>query len=373
MTRSRLREEIERFDPSRPLESARTPPSSWYLDARVQELEARSVFRTWQYAGPADRVAAPGDHLRMDLLGESYVVIRGDDGVLRGFHNVCRHHAAELVAEPGSCEALVCPYHGWTYALDGRLVRAPGMGRMEGFDPAAFSLQEVPVETWGPLVFLHPGDPKGTVADELAPLDDALRDQGLDGLRWVSRRSYPMRCNWKVFADNYLDGGYHIEHLHGGLASQIDMRSYRTETFDRLSIQTCPSRDDAKDFRGLDFSARIGTGAVYAYHYPNFALNRYGPILDVNWLVPIATDRCEVVFDYWFPESGEAACEEFVTKSLEASHQVQLEDVGISESVQRGVGSSSYDTGRYAASETAMLHFHRLLSADLWSALTAED
>jgi choline monooxygenase len=360
-----LTREIARFRTDLPIEAASTPPSSWYTAPEILAREGETVFRrSWQYACPADRVATAGSYVRVDVLGDSYLVIRDAQGVLRALSNVCRHHAAQLVEGAGCVERLVCPYHGWTYDLDGRLRSAPGMGAQKDFDRKRFSLPQVPVEVWGPLVFLHPGTPAQPVADELAPLAAMLEDFGMRGLRHVHRRRYPIQCNWKVFADNYLDGGYHVAHLHKGLAGQLEMGAYRTDLFERFNVQTCPSAGDAH-FHGRDFKARIGRGAIYAWIHPNLMLNRYGPILDTNWVVPLGVDRCEVVFDYWFAETEGESARRFIESSLEASDDVQQEDVAICESVQRGVSSRSYDTGRYAKSETAMYQFHRLLAEDL--------
>jgi choline monooxygenase len=367
MTAADLEAELARFRVDLPIEAASTPPASWYTDARVLEREKETVFRnSWQYACPADRVARPGSYVRVDVLGESAIVLRGDDGVLRALANVCRHHAAQLVEGTGCVERLVCPYHGWTYALDGKLLSAPGMGAQRDFERGRYSLPALPVEVWGPLVFLHPGTPRRTVAETLAPLAAMLAAFGPERLQHAHRRRYPMQCNWKVFVDNYLDGGYHVAHLHRGLAGQLEMGAYGTELFEGFNVQTCPPASDAR-FHGRDFRERIGRGALYAWIHPNLMLNRYGPILDVNWVVPLAVDRCEVVFDYWFAETQGEDARRFIEASLEASDDVQQEDVAICESVQRGVSSRSYDTGRYARTETGMLQFHRLLAGELRS------
>lgn len=359
--------EIRRFRTDLPIEAAATPPSSWYTAPALLARESETVFRrSWQYACPSDRVATPGSYVRVDVAGDSYLVLRGRDGTLRALSNVCRHHAAQLLEGSGCVERLVCPYHGWTYELDGRLRSAPDMGAQKDFERANFALPAVPVEVWGPLVFLHPGTPLRPVAEELAPLAVQLAAFGMEGLRHAHRRRYPIQCNWKVFADNYLDGGYHVAHLHKGLAGQLEMGAYRTELFERFNVQSCPSAGDAQ-FHGRDFRARIGAGALYAWIHPNLMLNRYGHILDTNWVVPLAVDRCEVVFDYWFVETEGEDARRFIEASLEASDDVQQEDVAICESVQRGVSSRSYDTGRYARSETGMYQFHRLLAEDLRS------
>ncbi|MSR63117.1 MAG: aromatic ring-hydroxylating dioxygenase subunit alpha [Planctomycetes bacterium] len=360
-----LRVELQRFRDELPIEAASTPPASWYTRAEVLERETETTFRdSWQYVCPSDRVAAPGSYVRVDIVGDSYLVLRDRAGVLRALSNVCRHHAAQLLEGSGCVEKLVCPYHGWTYDLDGSLRSAPNMGALKDFNRARFGLPQVPVEVWGPLVFLHPGRPARALAQELAPLAKRLADFGMDGLRHAHRRRYPIQCNWKVFCDNYLDGGYHVGHLHKGLAGQLALSEYRTELFERFNVQSCPPARDAH-FRGRDFRERIGAGALYAWIHPNLMLNRYGPILDTNWVVPLGVDRCEVVFDYWFAETEGEDARRFIEASLEASDDVQQEDVAICESVQRGVSSRSYDTGRYARTETGMYQFHRLLAKEL--------
>lgn len=363
-----LAEQIAVFDPATPLAAASTPPAAWYLRREFLELETRAVFRrTWQAVGRMDQVARPGDYFTGNLVGEPFVVLRDGEGLLRAFVNVCCHHAAEVAAGEGFCQSLVCPYHGWTYDLTGRLRSAPKMGRVENFDVSAMGLKPLAVEAWGPLVFLHlDPDPRPPEA-EWPELHARLAASGFERLRFVARRTYEVACNWKVFVDNYLDGGYHVGHLHRGLAGQLDLGGYRTEIFERFSIQSCSgggAATNASDAAGQDFAARIGDGAIYAWLYPNFMINRYGPIMDTNWVVPLAVDRTLTVFDYFFHESV-ASDETFIADSLAASDQVQQEDIGICESVQRGLGSSAYDRGRYAAPEAPMHEFHKLLARDL--------
>ncbi|MCZ6598880.1 MAG: aromatic ring-hydroxylating dioxygenase subunit alpha [Planctomycetota bacterium] len=362
--------EIERFDSKAPIEAAWTPPSSWYTDADFLVRERETVFRrSWLYAGRVDELTEPGSHLAVDVLGDGYFVVRGEDGELRGFHNVCRHHAARLVEGHGCKPELVCPYHGWTYSLDGALTKAPRSAGLADFERESFGLVPIEVETWGPWVFLHAGEPAAGVGEKLADLTRHLDPASLTGLRRVASKSYTMRCNWKVFVDNYLDGGYHIAHLHHGLASQLDLSTYETELLSRSNVQTCRAHAVPGAEVGKDYAARMGAGAIHAWIYPNLMLNRYGPALDTNLVVPLAHDRCEVLFDFWFEGEREDA-EAFVRESLEAADETQQEDVWISERVQRGLASVAYDSGRYAPRvEHGMHHFHRLLAADLRASL----
>jgi len=360
-------DEISRFDPSLPIERAFTPPASWYLHPEFLERERVRVFRrTWQAVGRVDQLAQPGDYFTGCLAGDPYVVIRDQDGALRAFHNVCRHHAAQVCAGEGRLSELTCPYHGWTYRLDGRLLRAPRLGASEVFDRDRFSLLPAAVEAWGPLVFVFLGEDPPSLAAQLAPLAPRLDAMGTSELTFAVRRSYELRCNWKVYVDNYLDGGYHVSVLHKALAGQLDLDTYATELFERVSIQACRTPEKAPAASGGDFAERLGDEALYAFVYPNFMLNRYGPILDTNWVEPLGHDRTRVVFDFYFRETGGREAAAFIEKSVAASHRVQEEDVAISESVQTGLGSPAYDRGIYAPGiEMAAYHFHRLLAADL--------
>ncbi len=360
-----LIDEVRRFDPAVPLEAAWLPPKSWYTDSRFYDLEADTVFKNnWLIAARSDQFKKSGDFVAGSVAGEPYVVVRGEDGRLRAFFNVCRHHAAVVAVGAGCSQSLVCPYHGWTYGLDGRLLRAPELGAVKDFDREKFGLVPMHVEEWCGLVFISMSKTPRPLSHDLTELARRLHEMQIDSLQFVARKKYTLACNWKVYVDNYLDGGYHVSYLHKGLAGQLDLDSYRTEIFGRYSIQSGAGAGDGGEKSSGDFSERIGDKVLYAWLYPNLMINRYGPMMDTNWVIPKRHDEVEVVFDYYFtPETARDT--DFVEKSLAASDVVQQEDVQICESVQRGLGSSSYDQGRYSAKrEHGEHHFHTLLSAD---------
>jgi len=390
-----LDEQIRLFDPRQPIESTWLPPSSWYTEPAFYDLERSTVFKNnWLIAARADQLRAPGDYVATTIAGEPIVVVRGADGVLRAFYNVCRHHAAMVMVGEGNADNMVCPYHGWTYALDGALRSAPELGGVRDFDRECFGLAPVHVAQWAEFVFVHRGENPAPAGDGLDDLARRLEAMNSGALRFVRRLRYTIGCNWKVFVDNYLDGGYHVAHLHEGLAGQLDMATYHTEVFDRYSIQSgagagtaggpgagtaegagnperhagaalraSGSPEEAQSSRG-DFAERVGDRVLYAWLYPNFMINRYGPWMDTNWVLPRGEDETEVLFDYYL-DATHAGDEAFIAKSLAASDVVQQEDIDICGSVQRGLGSSSYDRGRYSVRrEMGEHHFHRLLAAD---------
>jgi len=365
-----IRDLLNLYNPQDPLEQAWTIPSPWYFDARIAELEQQSVFgRTWQVAGRADQVQENGGFFTADVAGEPIVVARGDDGVLRAFYNVCRHHAAAVVTQSqGSARQFRCPYHGWTYGNDGAL---KGMVEFEGvcnFDRAKNGLVPIKVETWENFVFVNLDaraaplkEFHGKIPELVAPLQLGRK------LRYFDRRIYTLQCNWKVYVDNYLDGGYHVPHAHKGLSSVIEYTKYTIENFERACLQSSPLSSNKKSEAGVA-ATRQGR-AFYLWIYPNFMMNAYEGVMDTNLVVPMGVDKCAVVFDYYFTDVGKKAAKHNLA-SIKVSEKVQDEDMAICDSVQRGLASRAYVAGRLSVRREAGEHlFHRLLHGDLTRAL----
>jgi choline monooxygenase len=365
-----VRDVVNLYNPHDPLEEAWTIPAPWYFDERIAELERAGVFSaTWQGVGRADQVRDKGQFFTAELAGEPLVVARGDDGQLRAFYNVCRHHAAAVVTESQGCaKQFRCPYHGWTYGIDGSL---KGMVEFDGvcnFDRAKNGLVPIRVDTWENFVFVNLDgqaaplrDFLGIVPELVAPLDL------LKKLHFFDRRVYTLNCNWKVYVDNYLDGGYHVPHAHKGLSSVIEYTKYTIENFERACLQSSPLSSDSSSEAGVA-ATRQGR-AFYLWLYPNFMINAYEGVMDTNLVLPLAVDRCAVVFDYYFADTSTAA-EARNKESIAVSEKVQDEDMAICDAVQRGLGSRAYIAGRLSVRREAGEHlFHRLLHADLASAL----
>jgi choline monooxygenase len=360
---------IDRYDPTAPLASARTCPASWYVDPRILDLEQGATFgRSWQLVGRVDQVRDPGQYLTCEIAGEPILIVRGNDHVLRGFFNVCRHHAAAVMTEPTGCvKRLQCPYHGWTYTLEGALKAAPAFEGVADFEPAANSLVPVATAVWENWVFVRLEQEGETLEEFLgAELIAQIASLGLSKLHWFERRHYLFDCNWKVFVDNYLDGGYHVPYLHAGLGSVLDYNKYTIENGKRHCLQSSPMVT-----RGAELetgAVRKGERALYYWMYPNFMLNWYEGVMDTNLVYPRGVDQTEVIFDFWFADVSPAA-HEFNRASIEIASRVQDEDEGICKSVQRGLHSRAYDTGRLSVRrEAGEQLFHQLLHADLRAA-----
>ncbi len=354
------------YDERAPLSEASTIPAPWYVDPRIAELEARTVFsKTWQVIGRTDQVKRPGDFVCSTVAGEPIVGVRGNDGHLRAFYNVCRHHAAAVVTEPcGHAQLLHCPYHGWNYGLDGSLKGMPEFEGVKNFDRAANGLVPVRVATWEKFVLVNLEASSeslqqflGGIARRLAPLE-------VTNLDYFGTRVYDIACNWKVFVDNYLDGGYHVPHLHKGLNSVLDYKQYTIENEDRYCLQSSPMVESTEDV--ATGATRKGDRAWYFWQYPNFMINCYAGYMDTNLVIPVDVDHCRVIFDFYFADVANEAMRKYHQESVAVGDRVQVEDLGICEAVQRGLKSRAYRAGRLSLRREAGEHlFHRLLAADL--------
>ncbi len=353
------------FDPHLPLEKARTIPSSWYTDPALYEAECGGVFReSWVAVGRVDQVAEPGMFLTAELAGEPILVVRDQAGTLHAFFNLCRHRAARVATQDqGRCGHFRCRYHGWTYDLDGRLLGTPEFGGVEDFRKEDQGLAGLAVDVWGPLVFVHAGNPAQSLFEFLGPLAVQQKELGLERLYFMARREYKLACNWKVFVDNYLDGGYHINTIHPGLAGLIDYSKYRTTAAGNTVVQSGPLQSEPSGAGGE--KTRTGT-AYYWWIFPNLMLNVYAETMDINFVMPEGPDRCRVLFDFYFLPGKGPDAHDWQAQSIAVADQIQMEDAEICEDVQRGLQSSAYSTGRFCVKrEAGGYHFHRLLAARL--------
>jgi choline monooxygenase len=356
---------LSSYNAAAPLSQAATIPAGWYIDPRIAELERLAVFsKTWQLVARAEKLQLPGQFISTSVAGEPVVVVRGNDGILRAFYNVCRHHAAAVVTEPcGHASHLHCPYHGWNYGLDGSLKGMPEFEGVEKFDRSQNGLVPVRVEPWECFVFINLENQAPPLADFLGGLVNRVAPLGIGKLHYFDSRTYDIHCNWKVYVDNFLDGGYHVPHLHKGLNSVLDYKQYTIENEDRYCLQSSPMVTSSED--AATGATRKGDRAWYFWQYPNLMINCYEGYMDTNLVIPIDVDHCRVIFDFYFADVSESA-REYNEQSVNVGDRVQEEDLGICEDVQRGLKSRAYQAGRLSVRrEAGEQLFHRLLAADL--------
>lgn len=360
-----VEEIISSYDAKAPLAEAFTIPAPWYVDERIAALEREAVFsRTWQMVGRADQVEKPGQFVTATVAGEPVVAVRGNDGVLRAFYNVCRHHAAAVVTKPcGQASILHCPYHGWNYGLDGSLKGMPEFDGVKNFDRNDHGLVPIKLDTWEHFVFVNLDRNARPLAEFLGGLVKRVAPLHLGKLHFFASQAYDIHCNWKVFIDNFLDGGYHVPHLHKALNSILDYKHYTIENEDRYCLQSSPVvRSEENSATSV---VREGERAWYFWQYPNFMLNWYEGYLDTNLVIPIDVDHCRVIFDFYFADVSEAG-RAYNEQSMAVGTKVQDEDLDICEAVQRGLKSRAYGAGRLSVRrEAGEQLFHQLLATDL--------
>ena len=347
------------FEPD--LARAGTIPSRWYTDPGVLASERQSLFaRTWQvgWAGGVGRAACTS-YFGCEIAGEPVMVTRAPDGVLRAMSNVCRHRGAELCGAAATGATVKCPYHGWSYSLDGRLHGAPEFEGVANWDRSAVCLQQFRAEAWGPYIFVNMDADAPPLAEFMGAIPGEVAAMGcpIASLRHSFRRDYVIECNWKVYVDNYLEG-YHLPSAHPSLLRELDYAKYRVDTYRYYSSQIAPIRAaTGEGARRYDFGEDTNQ-ALYYWIFPNLMLNVYPDNLSANIVVPLGPEKTLTIFE-WFAY-GDAGVEE---ATIEFSDEIQQEDIRICESVQRGLRSQHYDRGRFSVKrENGVHHFHGLLA-----------
>ena len=344
------------------LDAGATLPADWYSDPAILRLEKERIFgRAWQYAGRADLVAEPGSYLTSFAGHIPVVVVRDRGETLRGFVNVCRHRGHIVAEGAGRRNALQCPYHAWTYDLDGTLRAAPRSEREPGFDPGCYSLLPVTVATWGPLVFVNPDPDAAPLEEALGPLPGLVAESGveLDRLRFRQRSEWEIAANWKIVLENYLEC-YHCPVAHPGFSKviDVDVDAYELRSEGLVSSQFGPVRESAGGNGG---GAASGQTTQYHLLWPSSTLNiDPGPgNLSVDVTRPDGPERSAGFTEYFFYEE---VPDETAAQMIEFATQVAREDASLVESVHRGLASGMVPQGRLlTSSEHLIQHFQRLV------------
>jgi phenylpropionate dioxygenase-like ring-hydroxylating dioxygenase large terminal subunit len=348
------------------LEDGWTLPAGWYSDERVLVLECERIFaRAWHYAGPLEWVADPGCFFAAQVSHVPMAVVRGADGALRAFVNVCRHRGHLVVAGAGCRSTLQCPYHAWTYDLDGSLRKAPRSEREPGFDPDGLSLLPVSVGTWGPFVFVNPDPEAAPLEHALGELPAIVAESGLDvdTLRFHSHHEWPIASNWKVALENYLEC-YHCPTAHPGFSKLIDVSpdNYLLRVHETFSSQIGPVRPSVLAGNGKA-AAYTPHGPVeqsqYHFVFPATTMNIAPGIANVSlerWVADGPKQTVETTDYYFGPDSSP----DEIAELMAWDNQVGEEDVSLVESVQRGLDSGAVPQGRLMReSEQLIADFQR--------------
>jgi choline monooxygenase len=305
-----------------PQTSAETLPAAAYRDPSLYEIERRRIFaRAWQLIGHEAQLTRPGAWLAVTVAGYPIIVVRGEDR-LRAFHNVCRHRAGPLAPDgQGTCEGwLTCRYHGWRYALDGRLASARDFGPAEGFDPRQYGLFGIACETWRGFVFVNMDASAPSLSSAIAPLVERARHMPLERFRPEQHMTHEIRCNWKTYVENYLEG-YHVPLVHPALNSAIDASRYEVELRGDIVFHHAPAR------------AGTSISGLWGWMWPCLGINVYENGLSMERMWPLDHARTRLDYLYFFPQ--------YLPET-----EMAAADIAITEAVQRNLDAGIYERGR---------------------------
>ena len=348
-------------------------PSKWYHDPKIYRFEMQAIFgREWQYLAPAERLAKPGDCVVGQAAEIPVIVVRGADGALRGFVNMCRHRGHPVAVEDGNRRAFVCRYHGWTYHLDGHLSRAPQCELEPDFEQNELSLLPVSVDSWGPAVFVNP-DPAAPALRSLHPrFESTWQARGLtpdlDAYEFRRRIEYPADCNWKLWYDNNAEC-YHCPRIHGesfasaynATAEQVDnyeidrMFGYR---FDAAAANDEPDALRSSNYRSIQL-------------FPGITIIQQDELMLVSQIIPLGAEHTVSVWDY-FAERG--TDEDRFERWLALWNQTFTEDLTAVSAQQRGMRTGMMERSRFlTVAEPQVLAVNRAILASYRMACETED
>ena len=339
-----------------------------YLDSKFLQIERDQVFqRSWQFVCHEEKLREPNSYIAIDVQGQSVVAIRNKAGELKAFYNVCKHRGHELIFGEGKTKKLTCPYHAWTYNLDGALVVAPRSEHIENFNAGEICLEPVQIEVFCHFVFVNLDPDAAPLAEQTGELANEVMSFAPDlaRLTFATRLTYNIKANWKSVVDNFLEC-YHCPVAHKGFSSMIDMDTYKVKTHGIYSSHMAKARTGANSAYNIE-GASVNDHAVW-FLWPNITLMRYpGRGNFMAWrFYPVSETETYEVFDFFFetaePNDTEKEALAFIDDVL------QVEDINLVESVQRGMSTPAFNSGRYMVdvdgsgmSEHAVHHFHGLM------------
>ncbi len=339
-----------------------------YTDRKWMEIERDAIFRrTWQWVCHAEKLREPGAFVTTDIASHPICIVRDQDSALRAFYNVCKHRAHELLKGEGTTNKIMCPYHAWVYDLTGQLRRAPETEDLAGFSVNDICLDQVKVEEFCGFVFVNLDPAAAPLRKESGDLEMEIRHWApdIDQLTFGHRLTYDIKSNWKNVADNFLEC-YHCPVAHKDFCSLVDMDTYKVTTHGIYSSHMAEAGKGANSAYDVS-NAKVRTHAVW-WLWPTTCLMRYpgrSSMIVLN-IIPAGPDRTLETYDFFLETPDPDDAEKEAIRYLD--EVLQVEDINIVESVQRGMETPAFDQGRIVhdpdgsgTSEHAVHHFHGLV------------
>ena len=356
----------------RALERASTLPAEAFTSPAVYAREQERILsREWLCAGRADQVPGPGDYLTLDLLDEQLVIVRGQDGVVRALSRACRHRGAEVVSGSGNARSFQCPYHAWTYALDGRLVGAPHMDGAADFDRSRCGLPEIRSELWEGWIFVNLDPEAAPLGPQLEPLSKLLAGYRMAEMIAVETAVFDSPFNWKVLVDNFMEAYHHIA-IHRDTLEPIFPAelSHAPDNHGPYSLLIMPAKpapetDGESPLGGLpsvgpldaDEAHRLVAAVVYPFHL--FAPSAQG----LTWyqILPAGFDRFTLRIFTCFPRAAldDPRHRPAVEALQEFTRLVHHQDIEACEATWAGLQARSFESGRLGPLEKPIWQFNQ--------------
>ena len=344
----------------KPLLEASTLPAECYTSADFFRREIERIFlRNWQFVGRLEQVSTAGQYFCYEGIGGPVIIVHGDDGEIRAFANSCRHRGARLLSDSGGCKRIVCPYHGWSYRLDGSLQGTPGMREARGFAAGDYPLMQLPLATWDGFIFIHYQDSPAPLARHLGNMPATFASHQAADMRLAGTLEFEIDSNWKLLAENALEA-YHTGSVHRATLGRQQSRAIETSgawtgllVLGEDSVATLPAAE--KPFAHIEgLAEEASAGAFFTLLYPS---TQFVFAQDCMWwlaFTPEAVDRTRLNIGACFPQATIAAAgfDEKVEPYFERWRCATAEDNAICEAQQQGQ-QFSRRPGRYAASEFA--------------------
>jgi phenylpropionate dioxygenase-like ring-hydroxylating dioxygenase large terminal subunit len=345
---------------------AKTLPQGYFVSPEIFAREEKKIFSArWVLVGHQSQIATPGDYFVQEVAGESLIIARDQKGEARGFYNVCRHRGTRLCEEKtGHSSSIQCPYHAWTYALDGRLIGAPHMDgtSVPGFDKGDYSLQEISLALWEGFIFVNLTAAPALLEEWFAPLTGKFSHWNLPELRSARRVEYDVRANWKLIFENYSEC-YHCPGVHPMLSKISPSDSAENDLTEGpflggfMKITKGASLTISGNACALpvgDIKAEDHARVFYYSIFPNMLLSMHPDYVMVHQLWPQSPDRTLISCDWFFhPEAAGVSDPSYNPEdAIEFWDMTNKQDWHVCELSQQGIASRAYQPGPYSPRES---------------------
>ena len=354
---SRFRKTTETF-----VSGAKTLPQRYFVSPEIAAKEREKIFaKQWVLVGHESQIAKPGDYFVQEVAGESLIVVRDKGGGLRSFYNVCRHRGTRLCEESrGHVSAIQCPYHAWTYALDGRLIGAPHMDDVPGFEKADYSLHPVNLASWEGFIFVNLAHSPSPLEKVFAPLSGKFSHWNLPQLRSARQIQYDVHANWKLIFENYSEC-YHCPGVHPMLSKVSPYDSAENDLVEGpflggfMSITKGASLTMSGNACALpvgDIKSEDHHRVFYYSIFPNMLLSMHPDYVMVHQVWPQSPDRTLILCDWFFHPDAFARPDFQPNDAIEFWDVTNKQDWRVCELSQQGIASRAYAPGPYSPRES---------------------